>query len=65
MKELVVMCPFRKEAITDLENLAIQFTRQTDGWQFVCNVCPHTTCTGFILDTPQPSGKKGTRFLRA
>jgi len=64
MKELVVMCPFRKKDFSNLENLDIKFTRQADGWEFVCKACPDTECTGFILDAPRSPRKAGARFLR-
>ncbi len=63
MEELAVMCPFRKKNFAILENLDIQFTRQADGWQFVCRACPDTECTGFILDAPRSTRKAGARFL--
>ena len=64
MKELVTLCPFRKIEFTELEKLDIQFTRVSNGWQFVCRACPGTECAGFILDTVQSAEKSRTRFLR-
>ena len=52
--ELVKFCPFRKVEIQNWDRLPVRLLREADGWQFVCEVCSPTACTGFFPDSVSP-----------